>query len=639
MEEKLILYFLDYKENNLFNYFSIGPEEKKIKINKNIVQIKINNPYVYPYQDHFIENIKLISQNDSKDKDDILCFDLDLYMGGINEYYCFINCKNQFSFEIIIFQKDFKLSIKSININGKKPYTLIKNNSFGLKNCKKFGIINCDKSYLNEFNFHFPPHVIQGSYYLNMFYPSINKPIFSLQKIKSINPKNININNLSDEQKKMLLNIKDNFWKLYNKYINKTKDRDKIKYDFHTELDSIYDKEYNFSNLKNLKYFLVRNKKLYLSDEDYDICFGYIIYKLIKAISNYLNAILLAGLIINLIDDLQLNMDKRNLNILRVLFWYKKYYISNPKFISKIIYFDDLEKAKSIQGFSFCYPKNCAKNTPYNNAISFMENFVEILNEHSYLLEIFYFIDSEASNNIIYKNCRMFKFSLLSLEQIKLHLKLLIPEIIIRYKNTDKIKNIFYPFNYGVVTIPEYEIFNLNEKDLDKCLINEEDINCKYSIPLIMYLFEKCFCQEINKSKSERNEFPNYFYNPYDNYNPTQYNYNRGNGKIFEFYISSNIDKIRFLKFSLSPLKELFDINLWVKENLDEINKIIDDKMKNFDMELIKDKKLYDFPNGYKKAKIYFAKNDSDCDSNGYISRYEEGKVFKKGKVYEKNCY
>ena len=88
-----------------------------------------------------------------------------------------------------------------------------------------------------------------------------------------------------------------------------------------------------------------------------------------------------------------------------------------------------------------------------------MENFIENLNENSYLLEILYLIDSEASSNRIYKSCRFFHFSLLSLEQIKSHLKLSIPEVIIRYKNSEKSEtNGSYIYKYGVTRIYENEI-------------------------------------------------------------------------------------------------------------------------------------------------------------------------------------
>ena len=368
METKLNLNFLDYQIINLFNYISIGSEEKKIKINQNFVQISLNNPDSYPYYDHFTESINLITEIDSKDKDNIISFNLDLYVNEINEYYCLINCRNKFSFDIIIFQKEYQNFIKTININGKEKYILTKSNTFGLKNCKKFGIINCDKSYLNEFNFYLPEHINQGSYYLNVFYTSNNEPKYSLQKIKLTIPKNISINNLSK---------KENFFKLYNKYKSNSENIDEKRKKFYAELVSIFKNDYNFSQMKNLEFLLSRNIKLNLDNEDYNICLGYIIYELVNEITIYINAFLLSGLIINLINNLQSNLGINNLNILRVLFWYKKYYISNDKFISKVAYFNDIESANSIQSFSLCYPKKCNKNTPYNNAILFMENFFD----------------------------------------------------------------------------------------------------------------------------------------------------------------------------------------------------------------------------------------------------------------------
>ncbi len=636
MNAELVLYFLDYEKSNLFNYISIGNAQTTIKISHNHIKIKINNPYKYVYYDHFTETIKLIKKIDSKNKDEILSFKLDLYVQGTNEYFCLINCKNNFSFDIIIFQKDFKLLTKSININGQKLYTLTNSNTFGLKSCKKFGIINCDKSYLNELNFNFPSHIVQGSYYLNVFYPSNNQPKFSLHKIKELNPKNIYIDELSKEQKEILLKSKANFFQVFNKYKEYTKHPKEINENFTSDLLLIY-KNYDFSQLKHLRYLLSRNVKMILSQQEYNICLGYIFYKMSKKIAIQKNALLLSKLIICFFNNLQQNLKGDNLNVLRMLFWYKKYYISNNDFISKLK--DDFENMNFINDFKLCYPKNCTHNTPYNNAIVFMEEFINKLDENSYLLEILYLIDSEASSNRIYKSCRIFQFSLLSLEQIKSHLKLLIPEVIIRYKNSKKSdSNGSYIFHYGVTRIYENELYKF-ENNLDKYLIEEKDIYYRFSIPLIMILFHECFCHAKIKIKNEGSESPNYFYNPHKDYGLTFHDYFGESGRIFEFYISPNIDKIRFLKYSLTPLPELGDVNLWVKENMKELNKIIDEKMKNFDMDSIKDQKIYAFPTGEIEENLELAEKDVDYDSENYPLLYEDDKKnLTKIRVYEKMC-
>ena len=142
------------------------------------------------------------------------------------------------------------------------------------------------------------------------------------------------------------------------------------------------------------------------------------------------------------------------------------------------------------------------------------------------------------------------------------------------------------------------------------------------------------------KKTTEGSESPNYFYNPHEDYGITFHDYHGESGRVFEFYISPNIDKIRFLKYSLSPLQELKNVNLWVKENLEELNKIIDKQMKLFDMDTIKDQEIHAFPTGEIEKVIEFAENNLDYDSEVFSSLYEEDKKnITKNKKSEKNFH
>lgn len=90
----------------------------------------------------------------------------------------------------------------------------------------------------------------------------------------------------------------------------------------------------------------------------------------------------------------------------------------------------------------------------------------------------------------------------------------------------------------------------------------------------------------------------------------------------------------------MSPLQELKNVNLWVKENLEELNKIIDKQMKLFDMDTIKDQEIYAFPTGEIEKVIEFAENNLDYDSEEFSSLYEEDKKnITKNKKSEKNFH
>ena len=637
METKLALYFLDYESQKIYNYFSLGEKGPLKEINKSIIIIDVPIPKII-YDEHFIIDFKLYKNN--KEANSVAkSFNLDIYINRLNQYYCFINCINNYSFDIIIFRNDYENLPKAINIKGNKNYSLDKCNMFGLKRCKKFGVINCDKSYISEYDFHFPAHCVQGSYYLNVFYPSSKKnPKFSLQKIRPKKQKNIDFNSIPVEKKNFLLQMKGNFINLYNQFDKSDKNEEKTKFNFMSQLNKKFPKEnISFYEFADLRYLLARNANLHLSNEEFDICLGYVIYSLAKKIVLQINAIIFAGLIIDLLNELQSNLGEHNLNILKILLWFYKNYICEMDFINSFKYNEDSKVINSSLDFKLCFPKKCAENTPYHNAYIFMNNFIDKLSEDSFLLEILYLIDSEASSNRIYKSCRLFKFSLLSLEQIKSHLKKLIPEVIIRYKKPIRSdSNGSYIINYGLIRIFENEIIK-SEIDFDKYLINEKDIDCKYSIPIIMVLIRDCFCHGKIRLSGEGNESPNYFYNPHNDYELSYHTGEGESGRLFEFYISKNKDVIRFLKYSLQPLSELLEADLWVGKNLDKLNQIVIKKMENFDMEKIENQKIAFFPTGEKEENLIYAENQFDYDSEEFADLYEDDKKITKRKKKRKD--
>ena len=95
METKLLLYFLDYEKNNLFNYVSLGESGDIERINRNSIELIVETPR-NNYYDHFSETIKLYKDKNSNNIDNVISFILDLYYEEINQYYCFIK-------EILVF--------------------------------------------------------------------------------------------------------------------------------------------------------------------------------------------------------------------------------------------------------------------------------------------------------------------------------------------------------------------------------------------------------------------------------------------------------------------------------------------------------------------------------------------------------
>ena len=71
---------------------------------------------------------------------------------------------------------------------------------------------------------------------------------------------------------------------------------------------------------------------------------------------------------------------------------------------------------------------------------------------------------------------------------------------------------------------------------------------------------------------------------------------NPESGRILEFYISKNVEKIKFLKFSFTPKSQLLDEKLWVDENFEKLNEVIDELMKDSQSDYLKYEMAY-FPN------------------------------------------
>ena len=642
---KLGIKILDFKKENLFNYLELGNE--KIKIESNYIEINIDKSNIKTY-DHYIEILKLYKNN----KNDYKTFKIDLYLNKINIYYCFINSENNFSFDIIIYKNYGEMLNYFEIINNNINYKLEECNKFGLKRCRKYGIINCDKNFNDKYQIHFPSHIKSGSYYLNILYPKINNNNnninnkISIQKIKEFKIYDLNFTNISNEDKDFLINLRTNVMNEYNNCILNINNKElkEIKSIFSEYLQKIINYNLIIPELKKVQYLLARNKLINLSKDQYEICFGYILYIIIEKIAKYVNAIVLFDLVNKLINNLETNLDKHNNNILKILIWYYYTYILNEYFTDNVHKISGLFTPENYNDFKLIFLEKTKKNTPYFNAYNFLINFIDNLNEDSYLLEILYFFDSNSSGNRIYKNCSTFKFSLLSLEQIKQHLKLLIPKVIIRFKESkNNYSNGSYLFKHGLIRIYENSLFKLG-KDLDKYLIEKEDINCIYSIPLILFLIHESFCHGKTKLDFQENDSPNSFYDPHDDYNLIYHCSDGESGRLFEYYISPDKEIIRFLKYSFVSLPELLNVKLWTGKDLNDLIKLIKKKQKENNIIFSEQDEVSYFPDNNFN---YFenATNNNNYESERYSSLDEDYidddskmQKSKRKKKYEKNC-
>ena len=163
----------------------------------------------------------------------------------------------------------------------------------------------------------------------------------------------------------------------------------------------------------------------------------------------------------------------------------------------------------------------------------------------------------------------------------------------------------------GIIECFEGTRYEMDENELNLILIETEDNECKYTMPLIMIFFHELFghakhrldCCSIS---------PSHFYNPYNNYKLSFHCVAGESGRLFEFYISPDINIIKYLQFSLFPNKDLLLTKLWVSQDLKELRNIVKEKINiyKFDSE----KEIAKFPNGIEEKCAILVNADENVE-------------------------
>ena len=86
---------------------------------------------------------------------------------------------------------------------------------------------------------------------------------------------------------------------------------------------------------------------------------------------------------------------------------------------------------------------------------------------------------------------------------------------------------------------------------------------------------------------------------------------NAESGRILEFYISKDINQIKFLKFSFTSKSKLLDEKLWIDENFEKLNKVTEELMKNAILDYLKYEMSY-FPNDNEDSEDSEENEDKD---------------------------
>ena len=570
---------LDFKENLLINKLNLKVANIFINVNNNYPSVKITN-FPKNADDYYVEKIELIIDEKIK-----RYFRFRIYKNRINLHYILLNEFNNFSFEIGYFNKKLLKLPKSLDIQ-------IRENNYNLKPiCEtdlpfinSFSIINCDKTIMiNKKQEIFLEKYKKGSFNVN-FIASGDNYIIKIIKIHKNNyPKLIKHEELN---RGLLIIIKDIKNKLNDKNISKS--------DFSiylTEQINIWKTFY----LEDYVHYIT-NKMYPLDDKDYSLLLNYIIYLIIIKVDKHTESYPILKCFFDLLFKLEDKMKNNVINqrdILSFIYYFYEHYCSNEKYKEcldkKLESYKDLYDNSLINwlDFDIVFIKECNKESAYNKAVKLLQNVIDNLKPNSKLLEVLYLFDSGSgkiiNNNKIVNSKISFNLSMITKENIISHIKNIIPNIIIR-KNED-INRKTDPYSEcdiysGIITVYEKALFQKKLSETKKLLIDDPDENDIYTFTLFLCLLHE-LCSHLKLFiKKKILKSPNIINDPYDDYNELELE-SAESGRVMEYYINKDINKIKFLKFSFSPKKDLYNSSLWTDENFEKLNIIIENLMEN----------------------------------------------------------
>ena len=643
---KIIFEVLDFKKENsnpLVNELKLSIANISVNISDSHIDIPIIN-FPQNINDYYIEKIELRLENKIQ-----RYFRLKIYKNRINYRSIFLNELHNYAFEIGYFDTNSEKLPKTLNVKIKdKTYNLNPICKTDLPFVTTFGIINCDKAimindnqeiYLEDdkkgsFNINFIAS--HDNYIMNII--KIHKdyyPILSFSKYKSLNKKF----KLIIDQVKLLLN------------------NDKIKKsDFSIIIDDNFKNFWNNFDkyIQDVNYFIT-NKIYTLNEEEYSLLLNYIIYRIIEKANKHTETYPILKCFFELLDKLKIKEENHIINkrdIISFVYYFYEHYCSAEKYkkclCNKIDSYKDLYENysnKTIEwlDFEIVFIKECRKDCSYHKAVKLLKDVLGNLKSDSKLLEILYFIDSGTGR--IRKNNKnddskiSFNLSMISKQNIIDHVENLIPNIIIRKAKSSNKKTESYAkcdILSGIMTIYEETLFKKNFSETKKILIDEPDNEDKYTISIYLCLLHELFSHLKLLIKEKGVKSPTIINDPHYNYE--QLKLIKGeSGRTMEYYISKDIDKIKFLKFSFSPKKDLNNLDLWTDENFEKLNIKIDYlKNKNKSEEYL-DYKLSYFPSKQDKDELKENNEDEiDWDISSFKFSDEEDPIENKSDVKNK---
>ena len=472
-------------------------------------------------------------------------------------------------------------------------YEKNKNDNFGLPNCVRYCILYCKKQYIMKLGYNINFNYKYGSFLITIKGFDNGDIITKIFKI----PKE----NYYFDTIKQFIN---------NKFINKFENYNESHYDFifnfylwkyFSYLQFYYQVIGSYNEFIHF-YNYIKQKEELNWEEKLKILFFYFeekIYEQFGIISKpfRINKINSHNEYDKCIDNKKKNLifsqikKDNSLDFDNYIEGIKKTYISKPYILQK-----NLKTNCYFGGPDILFFSEINKNSAYYQAYNLLKQIIKNIDNKSLLFELVYMVNSGTGNNKI-NNEITFKKSLLSEDKIKNELYLLIPKFIFREsKNTNY--NAYYSPYSKILSINENSYFNFNLLEGKEKLIINDDLNGKYTIPLLLlFLHEflghgKYVIKEnlkFGKEHSPTHVTLNYNKNPL-----TIYTENKGESdRLIEFIISPYEEIIYYMKYSQDNFKELLNYKIWISDNMDEINLIVARKLLIQILIFLKKKKGY----------------------------------------------
>ena len=582
-------------------------------------------------------------------------------------------------------------------------YEINKNDKFGLPKCVRYCLLNCKKEYILKLGYNINFNYKYGSFLITIkgfdngdniikLFKNIKENYYfyskkTLQDFSKSNINNVNniIHQLIIKNQNNNFQINENFYELFKKKVI-------------ISIEEIEELNYYLDTIKKFINNKFINRLETYNELHYNFIFNFYLWRYYSYIQFYYQVIGIYNEFLLFFNNIKQKVELNWKEKIKTLFFYfeEKIYeqfgiISKP-FTLKNNYEKEYDKStdnkknklifsqrkkdnsldfenyieeikKNYQSKPYILQRNLNinyyfggpdilifseinKNSAYYQAYNLLKEIIENINNESLLFELIYMIKSGTGNNKI-KNEITFKMSLLSEEKIKNELNLLIPKFIFREsKNTNY--NAYYSPYSKILLINENSYFNFNLVEGKEKLIINDDLNGKYTIPLLLLFLHEFLGQgkyvikenlKFEKENLQTQVTLNY------NKNLLINTENKGKfGRLIEFIISPYEEVIYYMKYSQDNFKELLNYKIWISDNMDEINLIVARKIIDTNFNFFEEKKRLH----KKDYLIYFpipsineeelSESDEEFNFENIASVYDENEYINKYKSYRGVC-